>query len=303
MKLYLSVDCGGTKTDCVLFDEKGTVFKEIRVYGGSNRRTLPPHAVEENIINCLKEVEKAVNGEKIECVYGYFMHNEELFDKYCREILKCERTVPIEEGTLALYCADIDNSGVVLLSGTGADAFVIKNGTTVDIIGGYGAFLGDDGSGYHMGREGIKAACAAYEGRGEKTVLLDMLLLKYPAESFRKSVYAAIGAKEPVKEIASFSSCVEKAADMGDKKALEIYSVIADALSDYVKAAYSKNELPDDFPLTVTGGILRSDSERKNPLLIPLIEKNTGKKIICPKRKPSYGGMICKSLYDRTSRS
>lgn len=298
MKLYLSVDCGGTKTDCVLFDGDGNVIEEKRVYGGSNRRTLPMQIVEENIIKCLNEVKTMAKDSKIECVYGYFMHNEDFFDKYCREILNCEKTVPIEEGTLALYCAGIYPDGVVLLSGTGADAFVIKNGATVDIIGGYGAFLGDDGSGYHMGREGIKAACAAYECRGEKTVLSDMLLQEYPAETFRKSVYRIIGAKEPVKEIASFSKFVEKAADMGDGVALEIFSKVAKPLSDYVKAAYLKNDLPDDYPLTVTGGILRADSERKNPLLIPLIEENTGKKIICPTRKPSHGGIACKLASD-----
>ncbi len=293
MDLYLSVDCGGTKADCVFFDSTGKVINEIRVSGGTNRRTLPPEQVENNIINCLNEIKKASEGHKIIGIYGYFMHCEDLFAKHGDEILGCDNIIPIEEGTLALYCAGIYPNGVVLLSGTGADAFVIKDGKTVDIIGGYGAFLGDNGSGYHMGREGVNAACAAYEQRGEPTVLLDMLIEKYPADTFRKSVYALIGAKEPVKEIAAFSREVEKAADMGDKVALEIFERIADALSEFVLAAYRKNDLPGEFPLTVTGGILRSDSERVKPLLLPLIAERCGKNIIAPKDKPSHGGIAC----------
>ncbi len=293
MELYLSVDCGGTKADCVFFDSEGKVIKEIRVSGGTNRRTLPAEQVEENIKKCLYEVKKELGENRLLGIYGYFMHCEELFEKYGGEILGCDKVYPIEEGTLALYCAGIYPDGVVLLSGTGADAFVVKDGVTVDIIGGYGAFLGDNGSGYHMGREGVNAACAAYEQRGESTVLLDMLREKYPAETFRKSVYALIGAKEPVKEIAAFSHEVEKAADMGDKVAIQIFGKVAKALSEFVTAAYKKNGLPDDFPLTVTGGILRSDCEREKPILIPQIERLCGKKIVSPGKKPSHGGIAC----------
>ncbi len=293
MRLYLSVDCGGTKADCVFFDSMGRVVNEIRVSGGTNRRTLPPEQVEKNIINCLTQVKEACGDNSIGAIYGYFMHCEELFEKHGKEILGCDRVIPIEEGTLALYCAGIYPDGVVLLSGTGADAFVIKDGKTVDIIGGYGAFLGDPGSGYHMGRLGINAACAAYEQRGKPTVLLDMLLEKYPAETFRKSVYRVIGASEPVKEIGAFSHEVEKAADMGDKVALEIFDTVARELASFVISAYKKNDLPDSFPLTVTGGILRADSEREKPLLLPVISKISGKKIIPPTRKPSHGGIEC----------
>lgn len=291
MKIYMSVDCGGSKTDCVLFDSLGQVISEKRVYGGTNLRTLGEQKVKENIEKCLLEIKSSLGENEIECVYGYFMHNEATFAEYCGKILGCDKTVPIEEGTLALYCAGIYPSGIVLLSGTGADAFLIQNGKTVEIIGGYGAYLGDDGSGYHMGREGINAACAYYERRGDKTILLDMLREKYKADTLRKSVYKIIGSPEPIKEIAAFSHVVEQAVDAGDDVAKKIYYMVASSLSDYVISACLRYSLSDDFPLTITGGILRSDAERKKPLLIPMIEIMTNKKIIRPTRKPSHGGI------------
>ncbi len=292
MNIYLSVDCGGTKADFVLFDKDGNVIKEIRVGGGTNKRTLSVEQVENNIVNALTRVKEECGEDRVVGIYGYFMHCEDLFEKHAAAILGCNKVEPIEEGTLALYCAGIYPDGVVLLSGTGADAFVIKDGKTVDIIGGYGAFLGDEGSGYHMGRIAVNAACAAYEGWGGKTVLLDMLREKYPADTFRKSVYAMIGVPEPVKEIAAFSREVEKAADMGDETAQLIYYQIAEVLAVYVTAAYEKNGLPEDFPLTVTGGILRADCERERPMLVDKISMMCGKQIYKPGKKPSHGGIV-----------
>ncbi|MEW2357818.1 BadF/BadG/BcrA/BcrD ATPase family protein [Spirillospora sp. NPDC029432] len=63
--------------------------------------------------------------------------------------------------------------GIVVFSGTGAGAAVISDGAIVQRADGYGWLVGDEGSAVWLGREAVRAALAAYDGRGSPTVLTD----------------------------------------------------------------------------------------------------------------------------------
>ncbi|WP_245623096.1 N-acetylglucosamine kinase [Spirillospora albida] len=63
--------------------------------------------------------------------------------------------------------------GIVVFSGTGAGAAVISDGAIVQRADGYGWLVGDEGSAVWLGREAVRAALAAYDGRGSPTLLTD----------------------------------------------------------------------------------------------------------------------------------
>ncbi|WP_131736353.1 N-acetylglucosamine kinase, partial [Actinomadura roseirufa] len=63
--------------------------------------------------------------------------------------------------------------GIVVFSGTGAGAAVISDGTIVQRADGYGWLVGDEGSAVWLGKEAVRAALAAYDGRGSPTLLTD----------------------------------------------------------------------------------------------------------------------------------
>jgi len=60
--------------------------------------------------------------------------------------------------------------GAVLIAGTGSIAF-IKNQGKQQRVGGLGWYLGDEGSGFFMGKKAIAATIAEEKGFGEKTAL------------------------------------------------------------------------------------------------------------------------------------
>ncbi|MCD0451233.1 ATPase [Actinocorallia sp. API 0066] len=62
-------------------------------------------------------------------------------------------------------------SGIVVFAGTGAGAAVIRDGEIVARADAYGYLLGDEGSAVWIGRQGVKAALAAMDGRGPETLL------------------------------------------------------------------------------------------------------------------------------------
>lgn len=63
--------------------------------------------------------------------------------------------------------------GIVVFAGTGAGAAVISDGTILQRADGYGWLVGDEGSAVWLGREAVRAALAAYDGRGSPTLLAE----------------------------------------------------------------------------------------------------------------------------------
>ncbi len=66
--------------------------------------------------------------------------------------------------------------GIVLLAGTGSIAWGRNESGRVARVGGWGSLLGDEGSGYDLGLEGLRAVARARDGRGPATELTRLLL-------------------------------------------------------------------------------------------------------------------------------
>ena len=64
-------------------------------------------------------------------------------------------------------------SGIVVFAGTGAGAAAINDGTIVRRADGYGWLVGDEGSAVWIGKEAVRAALSAFDGRGRPTLLAE----------------------------------------------------------------------------------------------------------------------------------
>ncbi|MFB4297762.1 N-acetylglucosamine kinase [Actinomadura sp. NTSP31] len=74
---------------------------------------------------------------------------------------------------VAFAAGTTEPKGIVVFSGTGAGAAVISDGAIVQRADGYGWLVGDEGSAVWLGKEAVRAALAAYDGRGSPTLLTD----------------------------------------------------------------------------------------------------------------------------------
>ena len=66
-------------------------------------------------------------------------------------------------------------AGVVLIAGTGSIAMGINEAGAVERSGGWGPTLGDEGSGYDIARQALKAVAASFDGRAPRTALTERL--------------------------------------------------------------------------------------------------------------------------------
>ena len=109
--------------------------------------------------------------------------------------------------------------GVVLAAGTGAVALAVSANSHA-VSDGWGYLVGDDGSGFAIGRAGIKAALRHHDHRQESGILHSLAVLRYgPLETLPTTLH---GSENPAATIAAFSHEVAEAALAGDQLAISI---------------------------------------------------------------------------------
>ena len=121
--------------------------------------------------------------------------------------------------------------GTLIVSGTGAMGIARNEKAEIRVAGGWGRLTGDEGSGYFIASEGIRAALRAADGVKPPTLLTDALTRYFGASSPRGLIPILYGDPEP--DIASFAVEVDRCADQGDPEALRILGEAASWLAAY----------------------------------------------------------------------
>jgi glucosamine kinase len=117
--------------------------------------------------------------------------------------------------------------GIVLVAGTGAAAAEVRDARVVRHVDGHGWLLGDDGSGFWLGRESLRACLAHLDGRGRPTALTQPVLRALGVERPAVDLTSARRAKEvvyrrPPVALAELAPLALTAAACGDEVAKAI---------------------------------------------------------------------------------
>ena len=126
-------------------------------------------------------------------------------------------------------------AGVVVAAGTGAVTLGVADDGRHRRVDGWGHLLGDDGSGYAIGRRGLAQALRHHDGRGGSAGLAARAAARFgPLDDLTALVFASAA---PVALIASFAREVADAAREGDAVAVTIWRHAATELAVSVAAA------------------------------------------------------------------
>jgi N-acetylglucosamine kinase-like BadF-type ATPase len=147
-------------------------------------------------------------------------------------------------------------AGVAVIAGTGSIAVGRNARGTLARAGGWGHIIGDEGSGYTIGRACLQAAARAADGRGPQTLLLDLLMrqweLKHPSDMI-DTVYTT----EDKARIAQLAMSVFAAARAKDTVARRIIAQAADELHRAAIAVCHALDLArTPLSLALAGGLL-----------------------------------------------
>jgi glucosamine kinase len=162
--------------------------------------------------------------------------------------------------------------GLVLIAGTGASAGVVADHVLVRTAGGHGWLLGDEGAGFWLGREAVRALLADVDagrppgrlGRGALAALVepDAGPPQDDPDALRRLVVRAVHARPPVR-LADLAPLVVGAADDGDEVALAVVARAGEALAALVTGLPAPDPGGD---LVVAGGLLGSGSPVRTAL-------------------------------------
>ncbi len=107
-----------------------------------------------------------------------------------RSLVRAERVVVTSDAVTSYLGAIGFEPGAVVAAGTGVVALAGNREGSFARSDGWGYMLGDDGSGYSIGRQGLASALRAYDGRGGSEALKWRAEKSFgPLDSISKRIY------------------------------------------------------------------------------------------------------------------
>ena len=265
MSLYIGVDAGGTMTRLLARGSNSHSDLHFRAGGANLMRDG-----EEKVVTCLMglidKVSAARPGEEFRGMVagvagaGHINSQRTLAEKL-REALG-DKAPPVLEivhdGVIALDTAFPNCSGMLVIAGTGSALISRTKDGQLARVGGWGYLIGDEGSGYTIGKRGLSAVAHALDG-GPYTTLVQRLADNHDINGryeLIKSIFREQWALQAMAPI------VLEAATEGDTVAMELLQsevslLVQQASWLYAQAPNIKRQI------CLSGGLSRSKIYRK----------------------------------------
>jgi N-acetylglucosamine kinase-like BadF-type ATPase len=124
--------------------------------------------------------------------------------------------------------------------------------------GGWGYILGDESSGYWIGREALTAVMRAADGRGPETGLTADILAYFGVDDVSQLPRIVYDREVPRMSVAALGPLVQRTSEAGDAVARGILERAADELALGVRSVASRLEMRGDpFVCVLAGGVFR----------------------------------------------
>lgn len=298
-KRYIGIDGGGTKTACVIGTTTGNVLA-MATGESSNIQSKPLPEVAAVLTGLIEHVMNQSNSDfsQVEVIYMALAGSARKEDK--EKIIRALRaTIPdrVElvidhDAKGALAAGTWGESGLVLIAGTGSIAYAFSSSHAEPTrVGGWGYMLGDEGSGFDIGKKGISAVLKEYDGRGAPTQMTGLLLDHLKRDNPGDMIPAIYGAPNVRSHIAGLARIVFTAAEKGDAVAVRILEEARDQLVLLVEGAYKRLPETAVHSLVVSGGLFQN-TEFKETFEAAIQRRTEHLSLIYPALAPVIGSLI-----------
>jgi N-acetylglucosamine kinase-like BadF-type ATPase len=274
MTFLVGADVGGSKT-AVGVSEGGAVLARAEGPGAAvrpGRAMASASIIAEVVRRALAQIGR-LNGDVL--VVGAAGAGRDPEREELRKALRMEsvadRVVVTTDIEIALAGAFESGPGMVVGAGTGSIAVGRDRHDRRYRIGGYGWQMGDEGSGYAIGRAALGAVSRAQDGRSPRTALTDRVLAAARSADFDALVRWAAGASPA--EIAALAPHVLAVAAEGDPLAQGIADYAARELSQLAICLLPMMDVEPPVGVALTGGLLGVDQPLRRSVLALLREQ------------------------------
>lgn len=259
--IVIGADAGGTKTAAAVWKD-GELVARANGAPGAVRPGRALAAASAIVDACRTALSSARIGRGDWLVVGAAgvgrpAERDELAQALRSEGL-CERVKVVTDIELVLSAAFDEAPGIALAAGTGSIA--VRRGADGAVLrsGGYGWQIGDEGSGYAIGRAALAAVGRAHDGRGPATALSTLLPAAARMPGFDGLV--AWAATATPSQVASLAATVLGATD--DAVARDIAAAAARELASLVRSLVERATTAESMPVAFAGSLLAQEAFR-----------------------------------------
>ena len=259
MSVFLGIEGGGTRSTAIVLGERGTQLARVEGQAGLVS-SADPVSASRNLVAVARQALDAAGvdqpADALCCALagaGRAAAREPLA-MALRGAGVARHVSIVTDAEGAMYDAFGDGPGILIISGTGSVAWGRAPDGRTARAGGWGLLIGDEGSGYYIAVEAMRAVARATDGRGPATTLQKRLIAAVGCGSPEELIpWSARGSKGT---IASLAPHVVDAGN-GDDVAREIIVTAAGHLARHFTALHARLAPWDNpSPLALGGGLL-----------------------------------------------
>jgi N-acetylglucosamine kinase-like BadF-type ATPase len=278
MSLFLAIDAGGTKTRCLLADETRILgravtgsIKLMRVSEAEATTRLRAMLAEVSLTAGvdLKDVTQTCIG-----LAGLSINTVRNWAEREISSIVGGKLLLTGDDEIALDGAFRQGPGILIIAGTGSNVLGRTADGTVYHAGGWGPALGDEGSGFWIGQEALRAAFWAKD-RSVPTTLLAAIQKLWSTESIGETVEKANA--HPGPDLPALAPIVVECADAGDELAAAVLQRAGIELADQVSLVALKMKESGSrrkIEAAYTGSVLEHISQVRTAMIAAL-KKNS----------------------------
>lgn len=263
LPLYLGIDGGQTQTKALLADASGRVIG--RGVGGPSNHVEAPGGRERLrtgvTASATAALAQAGLGSVAEAtfaaVYCGMTGEADFKTDVIAPIFRTGVLVVEHDAPAALAGATLGAPGIIVIAGTGSVVYGESAGGARARTGGWGYVFGDEGSGFGLAREAVRAALDALDDVGPPTTLVDALSERFGTSDLRELPMAMYNGRVTRDAVAAASRDVLAAWLAGDHVAARIVDDGLDALARRVLAVARRLEMADPR-VCLSGGVFRA---------------------------------------------
>ncbi len=295
-RYFLGLDGGQSHTTVLIGDESGQVVGTGSA-GPANRggaedgRTKTEAAIDEALSSALDDggLDGAVRFRAACC--GMSGGADAARDFLSRRI-HSEQLEVVTDAQIALWGATECGPGIVVIAGTGSIAWGEDGAGKTARAGGWGYAFGDEGGGFDIVRQAMRAGLKAEEGWGAETSLRALFLEHGGASTMNGLLHRFFAEGLPRDGIAGLAPLVDQAAEGGDEAAREILLAAGRDLARLAEAVRGQLFATDE-PVTIaySGGVFRS-ARVLEAFRGRLMEEQEPNHVTAPLRSPAHGALL-----------
>jgi N-acetylglucosamine kinase-like BadF-type ATPase len=299
--IVFGIDGGGTKTAAIILDAIGHVLG-FGEGGPSTYGTVPRDVTRSSIAEAISDASQSAGLREPAFSSGFIGLGNVVSDadrNAIREIaaglmLAPEERIGVDHDCRVALAGGLSGRpGIVLISGTGTSCYGRNAAGESWRSGGWGPLIDDEGSGYWLGIQALRAAVRDYDGRGRHSLLAELVRDHLQLKDMNDLMNRLYAAGMTRTDIARLSVLVYLAASEGDTVAVEVIQAGCRSMAECVLAVANRLKMrSDEIDLALVGGQTLAGPVFLGPIETAIHRHLPGTRILQAELSPAAGAGI-----------